>query len=153
MDKTYGFGLHYCHNMTNLDVRWLQRFQNFEKAFSRLKEALEMPKLNELERNGVVQRFDFTIELSWKTLKDFLEDKGFQFKPSPKEVFRLAQQNNYIDYAQALIDGLTIRNILAHDYSGEKFEEGEEQLKIVVFPALEKLYLFLKEQQTNESRS
>ncbi|MBC8053833.1 MAG: nucleotidyltransferase substrate binding protein [Sphingobacteriaceae bacterium] len=52
------------------DTRWHQRFQNFEKAFNRLKEALNEPDLNELERNGVVQRFEFTLELCWKTLKD-----------------------------------------------------------------------------------
>ncbi len=128
--------------MGKKDIRWKQRFQNFEKAFLRLKEALEMKKLNELERNGLIQRFEFTLDLSWKVMKDFLEEKGFSFKPSPKDTFRLAQENNYINYAQALIDGLDIRNELSHDYDGEKFEKSEGQLREETYPALEKLYEF-----------
>jgi nucleotidyltransferase substrate binding protein (TIGR01987 family) len=128
--------------MENRDIRWKQRFQNFEKAFLRLKEALEMEELNELERNGLIQRFEFTIDLSWKVMKDFLEEKGFSFKPSPKDTFRLAQENKFIDHAQALIDGLEIRNELSHDYDGVKFANSEELLREDTFPALEKLYRF-----------
>ncbi|MCK4749698.1 MAG: HI0074 family nucleotidyltransferase substrate-binding subunit [Bacteroidales bacterium] len=128
--------------MGKKDIRWKQRFQNFEKVLLRLKEALEMKKLNELERNGLIQRFDFTLDLSWKVMKDFLEEKGFSFKPSPKDTFRLAQENKYINYAQALIDGLDIRNELSHDYDGEKVEKSEGQLREETYPALEKLYEF-----------
>jgi nucleotidyltransferase substrate binding protein (TIGR01987 family) len=98
---------------------------------------------NELERNGIVQRFEFTLDLSWKVMKDYLEDKGFIFKPSPKDTFRQAQESSLIDYAQELIDGFDIRNELSHDYSGEKFEKSENKLRQSVFPALEKLYQFL----------
>lgn len=128
--------------MENQDIRWKQRFQNFEKAFTRLKEAVEMKELNELERNGLIQRFEFTLDLSWKVMKDFLEEKGFAFKPSPKDTFRLAQESGYITYAQELIDGLDIRNELSCDYNGEKFEQSETQLRKEIFVALEKLYIF-----------
>ena len=128
--------------MENKDIRWKQRFQNFEKAFLRLKEALEKGELNELERNGLIQRFEFTLDLSWKVMKDFLEEKGFSLKPSPKDTFRLAQENGYIDYAQELIDGLDIRNELSHDYDGEKFEKLEEQLRAETSFALKKLHEF-----------
>ena len=126
----------------NKDIRWKQRFQNFERAYLRLKEALEKAELNELERNGLIQRFEFTLDLSWKVTKDFLEEKGFSFKPSPKDTFRLAQENGYINYAQELIDGLDIRNELSHDYDGEKFERYEVQLRAETFSALEKLHKF-----------
>ncbi len=132
--------------MENKDVRWQQRFSNFEKAFIKLKEAAEAEELNELERNGLVQRFEFTLDLSWKVMKDFLVEKGFNFKPSPKDTIRLAQESSFIDYAQELIDGLEIRNELSHDYSGEKFEKSEKELREDIYPALEKLYkFFLKE--------
>lgn len=75
-------------------------------------------------------------------MKDFLEAKGFSFKTSPKDTFRLAQENKFIDNAQALIDGLDIRNELSHDYDGEKFENSEEQLREETYPALDKLYRF-----------
>lgn len=128
--------------MTIDDIRWKQRAQNFEKVFLRLKEAMEMKKLNELERNGLIQRFEFTIDLAWKVMKDYLEYKGFDFNPSPKDTFRLAQESEFIDYAQELIDGLNMRNELSHDYDGEKFEDSEQQLREETFPALEKLYRF-----------
>jgi nucleotidyltransferase substrate binding protein (TIGR01987 family) len=76
-------------------VRWKQRFENFEKAYKRLQEVIDTPELNELERNGLIQRFEFTVELAWKTLKDFLNAEGFDIK-SPKETIRQAFQSGYI---------------------------------------------------------
>jgi len=137
--------------MSEQDIRWKHRAQNFEKVFLRLKEAMEMEELNELERNGLIQRFEFTIDLAWKVMKDFMEHKGFNFKPSPKDTFRYAQQSGFIHYAQELIDGLDIRNELSHDYSGEKFESSEQQLREESYPALEKLYrFFVSEGGTNQ---
>jgi len=128
--------------MNNKDIRWKQRFQNFEKAFLQLKEAVEKENLNELEKNGLIQRFEFTIELAWKVMKDFLEDKGFIFKPAPKEVLRLAQQTEYITYAQILIDGINLRNELSHDYSMDIFENAITEIDNDIYPALEELYYF-----------
>jgi nucleotidyltransferase substrate binding protein (TIGR01987 family) len=136
--------------MEEKDIRWKQRFANYERAFNRLNEAMQEEKLNELERNGLVQRFEFTLELAWKITKDFLEEKGFSFKPSPKDTFRQAQAAEYIIYAQELIDGLDLRNELSHDYDGQKFEKAEEQLRSETFPALKALYEFFV-QQINET--
>jgi len=124
---------------------------SFHAAFLRLKEGMEQTELNELERNGLIQRFKFTLELAWKTLKDFLLDKEFNFKPSPKDTLRLAQQSGYIDFAKELIDGMELRNELSHDYSGEKFLESEQEFRTVIYPALGKLFLFLKSEYNTES--
>ena len=125
--------------MENIDIRWKQRFQNYEMAFFKLKEAMEQENLNELERNGLIQIFEFTIDLSWKVMKDYLEEKGFVFKPSPKDTLREAQRAGLIDFGQVLIDGLDIRNDLSHDYSGSKFEVSDEALRDEVYPALQML--------------
>jgi len=130
--------------MKKQDIRWIQRFENFRQAYFRLNEARNTPNLNELERNGLIQRFEFTIELAWKVMKDFLEDKGFIFKPSPKDSFRQAQEAKYIDFAQELIDGLNIRNELSHDYDGFMFLRSENDLRNSIFPALDKLYEFFE---------
>jgi len=122
--------------MEQKELRWKQRYQNFEMAISKLQEAMTQNELNELERNGLIQRFEFTIDLSWKVLKDYLEEKGFVFKPLPKDTIREAQRAGLIDFGQALIDGLDIRNDLSHDYSGNKFEQSETILRNSVFPAL-----------------
>ena len=136
--------------MSTNDIRWKQRYQNFHDVFLRLKEAVELPELNELERNGLVQRFEFTLEMAWKTLKDFLQYNEFTFNPSPKDTLRLAQQSGYIDYAQELIDGFELRNMLSHDYSGEKFLTAEKQFRTVIYPVIEKLYLFLASELEKE---
>ena len=115
----------------------------------RLKEAIEAESLNELERDGLIQRFEFTIDLAWKVLKDYLEEKGFVFKPSPKDTLRQAQESGFIDYAQTLIDGLEIRNELSHDYDGLKFEKSESYLRKEIFPALQKLHLFFKQESSS----
>lgn len=126
----------------NQDTRWRQRFSGFEKAFSKLKDAIDEKELNELERDGLFQIFAFTLELSWNVMKDFLEYKGFSFNPTPKNTFRQAFESGFINNAQALIDGLAIRNQLSHNYSGEKFEKSEKVLRNEVFPELENLYQF-----------
>ena len=60
------------------DIRWQYRFRNYSRAFSLLREALDGPieDLNQLEREGVIQRFEFAFELSWQLLKDRLEYDG-----------------------------------------------------------------------------
>jgi nucleotidyltransferase substrate binding protein (TIGR01987 family) len=136
--------------MNEPDIRWRQRFQNFEKAFLRLQEALAVVHPNELERNGLVQRFEFTLELCWNTLKDYLLDEGFEFKPTPKETIRQAFKSGIIDDAQDLIDGLDIRNELSHDYSGEKFKKAEAEIRNRIFPAIEKTFRYFLEMKDNE---
>ena len=63
------------------NIRWKQRFENFERAFMLLKEAFEkgIAEMSDLEKEGVVQRFEYTFELAWKTLKDYLIHSGILF--------------------------------------------------------------------------
>lgn len=130
--------------MSSSDIRWKQRFQNFEKAIKRLEEALNKDELSELERNGLIQRFEFTIELCWNTIKDFLVSQGVQFKPTPKETIRQAYKSQLIESAQELIDALDLRNELSHDYSEEKFEKAEATIREMIFPAIESVYKYFK---------
>ncbi len=137
--------------MEQPDIRWKQRFQNYEKALLRLQEAVEEEELSELERNGLIQRFEFTIELAWKTLKDFLENEGFVVK-SPKETIREAYRNQLIADAQVFLDALQRRNELSHDYDEDTFEKAEVEIKEKFFPALNELYLFfIRQMNRNQS--
>lgn len=129
--------------MSQEDVRWQQRFHNFSRALARLKESLEeFGELNELERNGVVQRFEFTLELAWRTLKDYMQHEGLEFQLTPKGTIRQAMESGLIDYGQVLMDALETRNELAHDYDGDKFEKAEHFIQHQLFPVLEKLHAF-----------
>ncbi len=68
----------------SVDVRWKQRFQNFDRAFVLLREALERgpAALSPLEKEGVIQRFEYSFELAWKTLKDFFGSGGTRDYPA-----------------------------------------------------------------------
>jgi hypothetical protein len=78
----------------------------------------------------------------WKTLRDLLVEKEYSFRPSPEDTFRVAQQSGFIDYGQDLIDGLVLRNVLSHDYDGDKFEAAENDFRTKVYPSLKLLHDF-----------
>ena len=107
------------------EVRWKYRFQNFSRAYALLREALEaeVKDLSQLEREGVIQRFEYTFELAWNTLKDRLEYDGVVLDTvSPRNVIRVAFRAKLIDDGDAWIDMLTDRNLMAHTYDAARFE-------------------------------
>jgi nucleotidyltransferase substrate binding protein (TIGR01987 family) len=108
------------------DIRWKQRFENFNNAFQLLKEVqmLDYSKLSQLEKEGIVQRFEFTLELAWKTLKDKMENDGLILDQiSPKSVVREAFANKYIDQADEWFQMISNRNLLSHTYDVSVFEK------------------------------
>src|SRR5271156_3893945 len=113
------------------DVRWKQRFQNFDRAYKLLAEALRdgPHKLSLLEKEGVVQRFEFTFELAWKTVKDFLENGGLVISPVvPRQVIKEAFAAKLLPDGQVWIDMLDHRNRLSHTYSEAVFEKAVEAI-------------------------
>lgn len=107
------------------DIRWQQRFQNFQRAFGLLREAMDqdISQLNQLEKEGVIQRFEFTFELAWKVLKDKMEHDGLVIDQiSPRAVVRLAYQAKYIEDANVWLRMIGDRNLMSHIYDSAKFE-------------------------------
>ncbi len=78
------------------DVRWKQRFSNYLNAYKLLGQAVLQSNLSRLETEGLIQRFEYTFELGWKTLKDYLEEKGFAEIVGSKDAIRLAFTNGII---------------------------------------------------------
>ena len=108
------------------DIRWKQRFQNYERAIKLLQEllVLDINSLSLLEKEGIIQRFEFTLELAWKTLKDRMEYDGLILdKISPKIVLKEAFQNKYIDNIDTWIEMINDRNLLSHTYDYDVFLE------------------------------
>lgn len=108
------------------EVRWKYRFRNFSRAYALLREALEteVTDLSQLEREGVIQRFEYTFELAWNTLKDRLEYDGVVLDTvSPRHVIRAAFRAKLIDDGDTWIDMLTDRNLMAHTYDAARFEK------------------------------
>src|SRR5579872_5624048 len=101
------------------DVRWKQRAQSFGRAVALLRDALKdgPAPLNDLEKEGTIQRFEYTVELAWKTLKDYLEESGVQLTSvTPKSVVKAAFAARLIPDGQLWIDILEKRNLLSHKY-------------------------------------
>ena len=128
--------------MANSDeIRWRQRLENFGKALAQLKAACRQDKYSELERAGLVQMFEFTMELAWNTMKDLLFYEGFEVK-TPRETIRKAFETEYLteEEAEALLDALTKRNLLSHTYDEKTAEEAERLVKNVFAPVFSELY-------------
>lgn len=93
----------------------------FENALLRFKEVLNVPK-TDIVRDSATQRFEFTMDLSWKMLKAFLEDKTGIVCASPKECFREAYRQGFIEYDEDWIKFVDMRNETVHTYN-EKIAE------------------------------
>ena len=86
--------------MENKDTRWTQRFSSFRRVFVKLSQAVineEVDTYSDLEKEGLVQRFEYTYELAWKTLQDFLREKEYPELAGPTPVIQQAFQDGYIE--------------------------------------------------------
>src|SRR5690554_3367744 len=127
----------------NKNIRWRQRFTNLENAFQFLKEGLKKESLDPYQEAGIIQCFEFTFELSWKTLKDFLESMGTNVvfaRDALKEAFAA----QIIKDGHLWIEMLEKRNILSHTYNREQATQAVQLIKKRYFPGLEQVYLELK---------
>lgn len=101
------------------DLRWKQRFENYEKALRRLEEAVvavQKEPDNHLYQMATIQAFEFTIELGWKVLKDYLNFQGVKEVTLPRDTVRQAFQAELITEGQTWIDMLEARNKTSHTY-------------------------------------
>ena len=105
------------------DVRWIQRFANFQKAFSQLTKFIDKAELSELEEQGLIKAFEYTFELAWTTLKDFLEYRGQSEIYGSRDAIRKAFQLNLIDDGEDWMDMLISRNRTSHTYNKETADE------------------------------
>ncbi len=104
----------------NNEIRWKQRFQNFEKAsdvFQRRVGAYRLDSMDEGYQMALVQAFEIVIELSWKVLKDYLEEAGVQTLSTPKTVIRQAFQARLFHDAEIWMEALKMRNETSHTYN------------------------------------
>lgn len=122
--------------MNEKEIRWRQRFENFDKAYSQLHAAiLDFDKLSVLEKEGLIQRFEYTFELAWKTLKDYLESQEVEVK-FPREVIKAAFHYELIQDGEAWMDMLEKRNLLAHTYDEERFNFAVKKIKEEYYEAI-----------------
>ena len=106
------------------DIRWIQRYANFRTALGRLLEVTESDKFiddfSELELEGLVQRFEYTFELSWKVLQDLLLYKGYEFMLGPNGAMKMAFEDGLISDHDGWRRMAKSRNTLSHVYDEEE---------------------------------
>ena len=120
------YNLYKTKLMSKQDIRWIQRFQNFQKALDRLLEIVAMAEtkdLTEIEQDAMIQRFEYTQELSWNVIKDFYIHQGKVDIQGAKDAYRLAFKRGLITDGQLYMDMVTSRNRAAHTYNQETANE------------------------------
>lgn len=112
------------------DIRWIQRFNNYQKALEKLSEAVEIfedecdwqEAIDELLKEGLIQRFEYTHELAWKVMKDYEEYQGYANIRGSRDAIRLALQIGLIE-DKAWLSTIEDRNLTSHNYDDEIADE------------------------------
>ena len=130
--------------MLDATPRWQYRFHNYSRAFLLLKEAVEIMEtreLSQLEKEGVVQRFEYTMELSWNVMKDYLESESVVFEQiTPRAAIRKAFEAKLIENGDLWMEMLDARNSMSHKYELEEFEKLIEDLQFNYLDEFNRLY-------------
>lgn len=122
--------------MENQDIRWKQRFEHFVNAFKQLRNAQKLKserEFTELELQGVIQAFEVFQELSWKVMKDFLEEQGKTDLFGSKNAVREAFNVGLISNGDIWLEMIKTRNITSHIYD-------ENEVKIILIEILSKYF-------------
>ena len=127
------------------EIRWKQRFVNFEKSFRLLERTIAIKDPSEAEKGGIIQFYEVCFELSWKVMKDYLESEGYIVK-SPKQTLKQAFQIDLITEGELWIMALEDRNLTAHTYDEETTEIIINKIINDYFPLIEALYYRLKKE-------
>ena len=135
--------------MSNADeIRWQQRLDSFSNALAQLSAACHQPDYTDLERSGLIQTFEFSFELAWKTLQDLLFYEGYGAK-TPRAAIRQGFVAEYLDEkdCETLLDALDKGNLLSHTYRKALALEAETLIITCYHPALTRLHATLQAQR------
>jgi len=106
-------------------------------------EKNSIEELNKFELQGLIQCFEYTFELAWKTMKDYLEQEGYDVR-SPRTAIKIAFQIQLITDGHTWIDALEKRNLLAHTYDEARVLEAEKLIRNNYYPAIQELSIKLE---------
>lgn len=136
------------------DTRWQQRFAHFLQALSRLAHAVELAQqrpLSELEQQGLIQSFEYTHELAWNVLKDFLSAQGVAPLYGSKDTTREAFKRGLILDGSTWMDMITSRNLTSHTYDEDVALEIAAKIISHYFPAFQQLRATMQDQRNHSS--
>ncbi len=112
--------------MNHQDIRWLQRFNHYQKALLQLSNAVELSRkrpLSELEKQGLIQAFEFTHELAWNVMKDYFEYQGNTSITGSRDATRESFRRNLVADGEGWMEMIQSRNKTSHAYNREVADE------------------------------
>ena len=132
--------------------RWEERISDLRNAVSRLDEAIRDNKKYEIEslKDAVIQRFEFTLELSWKAIKTYLNSEGVLEATTPKQTIREAFSKGIIENADIWIDMLNDRNLTSYTYNQEISNKIYENIVKIYIEEIKKIYELLDKMEVEE---
>lgn len=128
------------------NTKWMNKFENFEKANAQLQKALLQKDFNDLEREGLIQRFEFTFELAWKTLQEYHACNGHEEVKGPRKVIKQAFADNLITDGQGWINMMESRHESVHTYNEPSIIKIFDDIKNIYGKLLNDLAVELKKQ-------
>ena len=124
-----------------MDIRWIQRFTNYKKALSQLEKFIAKGKLNELEEQGLIQAFEYTHELAWNVLRDYLRENGHIHLYGSRDATREAFKLELIQDGETWMDMINDRNRTSHTYNQATADQIANNITQRFFP----LFLYLRD--------
>ena len=109
--------------MSDQDIRWIQRYNHYTQALAQLTKFIEKGELNELEKQGLIQAFEYSYELAWNTIKDYFEAQGETDIHGSRDAFRLAFRRGLIEDGKTWMDMIKSRTLTSHTYNEDLAEE------------------------------
>ena len=143
--------------MGDKDIRWIQRFHNYRKALARLGDAVRLSeerKLSDLEEQGMIQAFEFTFDLAWKTLQDLLREKN---RPNsnggPSVIFAQAFADGYTKDEEGWKELKKSRELSSHTYDEETADEIAANIVNVFYGLFIQLETRLQLEKLNQEKA
>ena len=127
------------------DIRWIQRFSNYNKALTLLKKAIDLPSHSEYEKESVIQRFEYTYELAWNTIKDYLQEIGYQDIHGPANAIQIGFKAGIITDGELWMEMKKSRNNTVHTYDETEANKIFSDITAKYYPLFEELRQALDE--------
>ena len=137
--------------MAEQDIRWIQRFSNYRKALHRLGQAVDIvtgqaeweEEIDDLLKEGLIQRFEYTHELAWKVMKDYAEYQGYTDVKGSRDALRKALEMGLIDDSRWM-ESIEDRNLTSHNYDDDTAEEIYRSIVQVYYPLFRKFEIIMQ---------
>lgn len=128
--------------MSRHDIRWIQRLAHYRRALAKLQDAVRLAQqrpLSELEQQGLIQAFEYTHELAWNTLKDFLESRGVRNLYGSRDTTRESFRQGLLANGEVWMKMIESRNLTSHTYNESVAEKVVSAILNLYFPEFDNL--------------